>query len=97
MPRWSASEPEGSSIEHQGFGWISSFESGMAGHTITSGIEGAWTATPTKWDDSYFKTLFGHEWELSKSPPARTSGIPRAAPPRTPCRTRTTRTSATRR
>jgi catalase-peroxidase len=61
-------EPEGSAIEHQGFGWISSFESGMGGHTITSGIEGAWTATPTKWDDSYFKTLYGHEWELSKSP-----------------------------
>jgi catalase-peroxidase len=61
-------EPEGSDIEHQGLGWISKFESGMGGHTITSGIEGAWTATPTKWDDSYFKTLFGHEWELSKSP-----------------------------
>jgi catalase-peroxidase len=61
-------EPEGSPIENQGFGWISSFESGLGGHTITSGIEGAWTATPTKWDDSYFKTLYGHEWELSKSP-----------------------------
>jgi len=61
-------EPEGSSIEQQGFGWISSFKSGKAGDAITSGIEGAWTATPTKWDDSYFKTLFGYEWELSKSP-----------------------------
>ncbi|MEO8160234.1 MAG: catalase/peroxidase HPI [Arenimonas sp.] len=61
-------EPEGSEIENQGLGWISSYESGMAGHTITSGIEGAWTATPISWDDSYFKTLFGYEWELGKSP-----------------------------
>jgi len=61
-------EPEGADIEHQGFGWINSYESGMAGHTITSGIEGAWTPTPTQWDMSYFETLFGHEWELTKSP-----------------------------
>ncbi len=61
-------EPEGSDIAHQGFGWINSYESGMAGHTITSGIEGAWTPTPTRWDMSYFETLFGHEWELTKSP-----------------------------
>jgi catalase-peroxidase len=62
------SEPEGSDIENQGFGWLSNYESGMAGHTITSGIEGAWTPTPTKWDMSYFETLFWHEWELTKSP-----------------------------
>jgi catalase-peroxidase len=61
-------EPEGSDIEHQGLGWISSYESGMAGHTITSGIEGAWTPTPIQWDNSYFETLFGYEWELTKSP-----------------------------
>jgi catalase-peroxidase len=61
-------EPEGADIENQGLGWINSYESGMAGHTITSGIEGAWTPTPTKWDMSYFETLFGHEWELTKSP-----------------------------
>jgi catalase-peroxidase len=61
-------EPEGADIESQGFGWASTYESGMAGHTITSGIEGAWTPTPTKWDMSYFETLFGHEWELTKSP-----------------------------
>ncbi len=61
-------EPEGGAIEDQGLGWNSKFESGLAGHTITSGIEGAWTATPTTWDDSYFKTLFGFEWELGKSP-----------------------------
>src|SRR5262249_1369265 len=47
---------------------ISSFQSGMAGHAITSGLEGAWTPTPTKWDNSYFDTLFGHEWELTQSP-----------------------------
>jgi catalase-peroxidase len=61
-------EPEGSDIEHMGLGWISTHGSGLGGDAITSGIEGAWTATPTQWDDSYFKTLFGHEWELSKSP-----------------------------
>jgi catalase-peroxidase len=61
-------EPEGADIEQQGFGWANGYESGMAGHTITSGIEGAWTPTPTTWDMSYFETLFGFEWELTKSP-----------------------------
>jgi catalase-peroxidase len=60
--------PEGADLAHQGFGWVNAFESGMAGHTITSGLEGAWTPTPTKWDNSFFDTLFGHEWELTKSP-----------------------------
>jgi catalase-peroxidase len=61
-------EPEGGSIEDQGLGWKSSFETGTGLHAITSGLEGAWTPTPTKWDLSYFETLFGHEWELTKSP-----------------------------
>ncbi|HKY90470.1 MAG TPA: catalase/peroxidase HPI [Nevskiaceae bacterium] len=61
-------EPEGAALEHQGFGWINSLESGMAGHTITSGIEGAWTENPTKWDGGYFDVLFKYEWELTKSP-----------------------------
>jgi catalase-peroxidase len=61
-------EPEGADIESQGFGWANGYESGMAGHTITSGIEGAWTPTPIQWDMSYFETLFGFEWELTKSP-----------------------------
>jgi catalase-peroxidase len=61
-------EPEAADIEQQGFGWANGYESGMAGHTITSGIEGAWTATPIKWDMSYFETLLGFEWELTKSP-----------------------------
>ncbi|MCY4364243.1 MAG: catalase/peroxidase HPI [Gammaproteobacteria bacterium] len=61
-------EPEGAPIEQQGMGWKSNYGSGKAGDAITSGIEGAWTATPTTWDNSYFDTLFGYEWELTKSP-----------------------------
>ena len=61
-------EPEGAGIEQQGLGWASSFESGIAGHAITSGLEGAWTATPIQWDMTFFDTLYGHEWELTKSP-----------------------------
>jgi catalase-peroxidase len=61
-------EPEGASIEEQGLGWKSSFGSGKGGDAITSGIEGAWTPTPVKWDNSYFDTLFGYEWEATKSP-----------------------------
>ena len=61
-------EPEGAGIEEQGLGWISSFRSGKGGDTITSGLEGAWTPTPITWDNSYFDTLFGYEWELVKSP-----------------------------
>jgi catalase-peroxidase len=61
-------EPEGASVEEQGLGWANSFGSGRGFHTITSGLEGAWTATPTTWDMSFFETLFGYEWELTKSP-----------------------------
>jgi catalase-peroxidase len=61
-------EPEGASIEEQGLGWANSFGSGRGFHTITSGLEGAWTATPTTWDNSFFETLFGYEWELTTSP-----------------------------
>ncbi|AXK73426.1 catalase/peroxidase HPI [Lysobacter sp. TY2-98] len=61
-------EPEGANVEELGLGWRSSFESGIGAHTITSGLEGAWTATPTRWDMEYFETLFGNEWELTKSP-----------------------------
>ncbi len=60
--------PEGGSIEHQGLGWVNSFGTGHGAHAITSGIEGAWTPTPTTWDNSYFETLFGFDWELTKSP-----------------------------
>ena len=61
-------EPEGSGIEEQGLGWKNSMGSGSGGNAITSGIEGAWTPTPITWDSSYFDTLFGYEWELTKSP-----------------------------
>lgn len=61
-------EPEGASIEEQGLGWKNSYGKGNAEDTITSGLEGAWTPTPTQWDNSYFDTLFGYEWDLVKSP-----------------------------
>jgi catalase-peroxidase len=61
-------EPEGAGISEQGFGWTNTFGSGKGAHAITSGLEGAWTTNPTKWDNNYFDNLFGHEWELTKSP-----------------------------
>jgi catalase-peroxidase len=61
-------EPEAAGIEEQGLGWKSRFGSGKGDDTITSGLEGAWTPHPTKWDMGYFEMLFGHEWELIKSP-----------------------------
>ena len=61
-------EPEGADIAEQGLGWTSSFGSGKGVDTISSGLEGAWTPTPATWDNSYFDTLFGYEWELTKSP-----------------------------
>ena len=61
-------EPEGAEIEQMGFGWKNEYESGKGRDTTTSGIEGAWTANPTQWDNGYFDILFGNEWELGKSP-----------------------------
>ena len=61
-------EPEGASIHEQGFGWTVSFGTGTGGDAITSGLEGAWTNDPIRWDNGYFENLFGYEWELSKSP-----------------------------
>ena len=61
-------EPEGAAIVDQGLGWKSKFNTGVGVDAITSGIEGAWTATPTQWDNSYLDTLFDYEWELTKSP-----------------------------
>jgi len=61
-------EPEGANIEELGLGWNNSFGGGHGAHAITSGLEGAWTPSPTKWDNGYFETLFGYEWELTKSP-----------------------------
>ena len=61
-------EPEGANIENQGFGWINPKGNGNGVDTVTSGLEGAWTTHPTKWDNGYFDMLFNHEWELRKSP-----------------------------
>ncbi len=61
-------EPAAASIEEQGLGWKNSFGTGNGEYTITSGLEGAWTTTPTKWSNNYFENLFGFEWELTKSP-----------------------------
>ncbi len=69
-------EPEGASIEEQGLGWKNSFGSGNAGDTITSGLEGAWTTEPSKWDNNYFENLMGYEWEQKKSPAGATQWTP---------------------
>jgi len=61
-------EPEASELEHQGFGWKNSLGTGHGGHAITSGLEGTWTTSPTKWSNNFFENLFGFEWELTKSP-----------------------------
>ncbi len=61
-------EPEGAPIEAQGLGWINTFGTGAGPHAITSGLEGAWTSTPTKWDNNFFDNLFRYDWELTKSP-----------------------------
>jgi len=61
-------DPEAAGLEEQGFGWRSTFGTGMGGDTITSGLEVTWTSTPTKWSNDYFKNLFSYEWELTKSP-----------------------------
>jgi catalase-peroxidase len=84
-------EPEGAGIEEQGLGWISSFGSGRGVDAITSGIEGAWTPNPIQWDNGYFETLFGYEWELTSSPagahqwkpqdPAAATSVPDAHDP----------------
>ena len=70
-------EPEGAGITLQGLGWKNSFGSGVGGHAITSGLEGPWTPNPIKWDNGFFDTLFGHEWELTKSPAGANQWTPR--------------------
>ena len=69
-------EPEGASLEEQGLGWKNSFGTGNAGDTITSGLEGAWTTNPVKWDNNFFDNLFGYEWEQRKSPTGATQWTP---------------------
>ncbi len=69
-------EPEGAPLEQMGLGWNSSFHSGLGVHAITSGIEGAWTTNPTKWDNNYFENLMNHDWVLTKSPAGAHQWIP---------------------
>jgi catalase-peroxidase len=71
-------DPEAASIEQQGLGWKNSFGTGKGGDTITSGLEGIWTNTPTAWDNSFFEILFGHEWELFQSPSGANQWRPKA-------------------
>ena len=70
-------EPAGASIEEQGLGWKNSFGTGNGEYTITSGLEGAWTSSPTKWDNNYFWNLFAFDWELTKSPAGAHQWIPK--------------------
>ncbi len=70
-------EPEGADVEEQGLGWNNKFGSGNGAHTITSGLEGAWTTTPVKWSNNYFENLFGFEWELTKSPAGANQWTPK--------------------
>ena len=72
-------DPEGAAIEEQGLGWANSFGSGKAGDTVTSGLEGAWTSNPTQWDSEFLENLYGHEWELTKSPAGKSQFQPRNA------------------
>ena len=70
-------EPEAAPLEAMGLGWANSFGTGNGADTISSGLEGAWTPTPIKWDNTYFETLFGYEWEQTKSPAGATQWIPK--------------------
>ena len=72
-------EPEGAPIELQGLGWKSSFGSGKGVHTISSGLEGAWTTSPAKWDNNFLNNLFNYEWELTKSPAGAYQWTPKDA------------------
>jgi catalase-peroxidase len=72
-------EPEGAGIEEQGLGWKNTFGSGNGDHTISSGLEGAWTTNPVKWDNNYFDNLFGYEWTQVKSPAGATQWTPKEA------------------
>lgn len=72
-------EPEGASLEEQGLGWTNRFGSGKGADAITSGLEGAWTTNPVKWDNGYFENLFGYEWELTKSPAGAFQWTPKDA------------------
>ena len=72
-------DPEGAGLEHQGLGWASSYGGGNAGDSVTSGLEGAWTSNPTRWDNEFLENLYGHEWELTTSPAGKSQFRPRDA------------------
>ncbi|MDJ0663356.1 MAG: catalase/peroxidase HPI [Acidimicrobiia bacterium] len=74
--RYVGPEPEGANLEDQGLGWKNSYGSGKGADTYTSGLEGTWTPTPIEWDNSYFETLFGYEWDLVKSPAGAWQWVP---------------------
>jgi len=74
--KYVGAEPEGAPIEQMGLGWKNTHGKGNGAETISSGLEGAWTPTPTKWDNTYFKTLFKYEWQKTKSPAGATQWIP---------------------
>jgi catalase-peroxidase len=76
-PAHVGAEPEGAAIEEQGLGWKNGFGTGTGAHAITSGLEGAWKPNPTQWDNGFFETLFGYEWELSKSPAGAHQWVPK--------------------
>jgi catalase-peroxidase len=75
-PRHVGPEPEAAPLQAQGLGWKNSYRTGSGNDTITSGLEGAWTPTPTTWDSSYFEMLFGYDWKLTKSPAGAHQWIP---------------------
>ena len=72
-------EPEGAGLEEQGLGWSNTFATGKGGDTITSGLEGAWTAAPAQWDNNFFENLFGYEWELVTGPGGANQWTPKDA------------------
>ncbi len=76
--KYVSKEPAAATIEEQSTGWKNTYGTGNAQYTITSGLEGAWTTTPTKWDNNYFDNLFGYEWELTKSPAGAHQWKPKA-------------------
>jgi len=88
--KYVGAEPEGAPLEEMGLGWKNSYGKGNGAETISSGLEGAWTPTPIKWDNTYFKTLFKYEWKQTKSPAGATQWIPtdesaaKAVPPAKP-------------
>ena len=97
-PTTSVRSPRAAPVEQQGLGWKNTFGTGKGADTITSGLEGAWTNEPTKWDNGFLENLFGYEWELTTSPAGAKQWTPKDRRPQwRRCRMRTIRRSGTRR